>query len=165
MAIIKSKCSELKIEFPESVVDYIANNIRSSVREIEGAIKTLKSHVDLTGQMISLDDAIKNLSNLVNVTSQVTTLDSIKDRVAKEFEISVASMESALRKKEITTARSMAMLIANELIPTLSLSDIGRSFNKDHSSVLTAIRRTKARIEESQEIAAIHQKLVLSLKK
>ena len=165
LAIIKSKCSELKIEFPDSVVEYIANNIRSSVREIEGAIKTLKSHVDLTGQMISLDDAIKNLSNLVNVTSQVTTLDSIKDRVAKEFEISVASMESALRKKEITTARSMAMLIANELIPTLSLSDIGRSFNKDHSSVLTAIRRTKARIEESQEIAAIHQKLVLSLKK
>ncbi|NLK85557.1 MAG: chromosomal replication initiator protein DnaA [Aeromonadales bacterium] len=165
LAIIKRKCYELKIEFPDSVVDYIANNIRSSVREIEGAIKTLKSHVDLTGHMISYDDAVKSLSNLVNVSSQVTTLDAIKDRVAKEFEVTVASMESAQRKKTITTARSMAMVIANELIPTLSFSDIGRSFNKDHSSVLEAVKRTKHRIEENQELAAIHQKLILSLKK
>lgn len=165
LAIIQSKCSELQVQFPDSVVDYIANNIRSSVREIEGAIKTLKSHVDLTGHMISYDDAVKMLSNLVNVSSQVTTLDAIKDRVAKEFSVTVASLESAQRKKEITTARSMAMLIANELIPTLSLSDIGRSFNKDHSSVHDAIKRTRSRIDENQELAAIHQMLVLSLKK
>ncbi|MGN1281945.1 MAG: chromosomal replication initiator protein DnaA [Succinivibrio sp.] len=164
-AITLSKCRELNFELPESIVDYIANNIRSSVREIEGAIKTLKSHVDIKGQMITYDEAVKSLSNLVNVSSQVTTLDTIKERVAKEFEVSVASMESAERKKATSNARSMAMTLANDLIPNLSLNDLGRSFNKDHSSVHEAIKRTRERISNNQEIAAVYQKLTLSLKK
>lgn len=164
-AITISKCRELNFELPRSIVDYISNNIRSSVREIEGAIKTLKSHVDIKGQMITYDEAVKSLSNLVNVSSQVTTLDTIKERVAKEYEVSVASMESAERKKATSNARSMAMTLANDLIPNLSLNDLGRSFNKDHSSVHEAIKRTRERISNNQEIAAVYQKLTLSLKK
>ncbi|MGN0895129.1 MAG: helix-turn-helix domain-containing protein, partial [Succinivibrio sp.] len=102
---------------------------------------------------------------LVNVSSQVTTLDTIKERVAKEYEVSVASMESAERKKATSNARSMAMTLANDLIPNLSLNDLGRSFNKDHSSVHEAIKRTRERISNNQEIAAVYQKLTLSLKK
>ena len=57
------------------------------------------------------------------------------------------------------------MTLASDLIPNLSQSDIGRAFNKDHSSVFEAIKRTKKRMETDIEMAAIYQKLTLSLKK
>lgn len=165
-AITLRKCKELNIELEHDVVDYIANNIRSSVREIEGAIKTLKQHIEITGKQISCDDAVKLLSNLVNIERQVTSIDAIKDRVAKEYGVTVTSMESAERKKATSLARSMAMTLANDLIPNLSLNDIGRAFNKDHSSVHEAIKRTRERIsDDREEQSAIYQRLILSLKK
>ena len=164
-AIILRKCKELNFELPDSVVDYIATNIRSSVREIEGAIKTLKSHVELKGSMITYDEAVKSLSNLVNKTSNNTTVDSIKDRVAKEFEVTVESLESASRKKNISQARSFAIALAHELIPTLSSSDLGRAFNKDHSSVLAAIARVEEWKTKDKDMNSLYQKLILSLKK
>ncbi|SKA59212.1 chromosomal replication initiator protein [Succinivibrio dextrinosolvens DSM 3072] len=165
-AITLRKCKELDIQLDHDVVDYIANNIRSSVREIEGAIKTLKQHIEITGKQISCDDAVKLLSNLVNIDRQVTSIDAIKDRVAKEYGVTVSSMESAERKKATSLARSMAMTLANDLIPNLSLNDIGRAFNKDHSSVHEAIKRTREKIgDDREEQSAIYQRLILSLKK
>ncbi|MDO5352352.1 MAG: DnaA/Hda family protein [Succinatimonas sp.] len=163
-AITLKKCRELNIELPDSIMQYIANHIRSNVREIEGAIKTLNSHILAYGS-ITYDEAVKSLANLVNVSSQITTIDSIKERVSKEFEVTVTAMESAERKKAVSTARAFAMTLASDLIPNLSQSDIGRAFNKDHSSVFEAIRRTKKRMENDIEMAAIYQKLTLSLKK
>ena len=163
-AITLKKCRELNIELPDSIMQYIANHIRSNVREIEGAIKTLNSHILAYGS-ITYDEAVKSLANLVNVSSQITTIDSIKERVSKEFEVTVTAMESAERKKAVSTARAFAMTLASDLIPNLSQSDIGRAFNKDHSSVFEAIKRTKKRMETDIEMAAIYQKLTLSLKK
>lgn len=166
-AITLKKCRELNITLPESVVDYIANNIRSSVREIEGAIKTLASHLQVFGE-ITYDQAVSNLKNLVNVKSQITTLEAIKERVAKEFGLpKVEVLDSAARKKPIPTARAMAMCLASDLIPTLSLNDIGRSFNKDHSSVHEAIKKLRVKLldENEKELAVIYQNLTNSLKK
>ena len=163
-AITIKKCRELNIELPDSIMQYIANHIRSNVREIEGAIKTLNSHILAYGS-ITYDEAVKSLANLVNVASQITTVDSIKERVSKEFEVTVASMESAERKKAVSTARAFAMTLASDLIPSLSLNDIGRAFNKDHSSVHEAIKRTRNRMADDIEMAALYQKLTLSLKK
>ncbi|MGN0902009.1 MAG: chromosomal replication initiator protein DnaA [Succinivibrio sp.] len=164
-AITLRKCNEMHFELPREIVDYIAQNIRSSVREIEGAIKTLKVQVDMNNGVINYDDAVQILSNLVNVKSQLTTLDAIKQRVAEEYGVTIESMESAERKKLTSTARSIAMALASDLIPTLSLNEIARSFNKDHSSVHSAINRTRDRIKEDKELSAVYQKLTLSLKK
>lgn len=163
-AITLAKCKELNITLPTAIVDYISVNIRSSVREIVGAIKTLKSQIDFKGSMISYDEAVKTLASSVNVYSQVTSIDVIKERVAKEFEVTIPQMESASRKAPITNARAMAMKLAKELT-TLSLSDIGRSFNKDHSSVISAVKKTGEKIDNDPEQAAIYKKLTLSLKK
>lgn len=164
-AIAKRKCDECGFTLPDSVIDYIANNIRSSVRELEGAVKTLKSLVDVEQRQITFDEAVKTLSNLVNSKSQTTTLDAIKDCVAKEFGVTVQDMDSASRKKLTSTARSIAMTLGHQLIPKLSSTDIGRSFNKDHSSVHEAIKRVEQRLLEDRELADLYQKLVLSLKK
>lgn len=152
------------MELSNDIVQYIATHIRSNVREIEGAIKTLSSYKSIYNSL-TFDEAVKELQNLVNTPNQTTTIDNIKERVATEFDVKVVEMESAERKRPITNARSMAMTIAQELIPSLSLNDIGRSFNKDHSSVHEAIKRTKEKLEQDQEYNALYQKLILSLKK
>ena len=163
-AITLQKCNELGVKLSEEIINYIANHIRSNVREIEGAIKTLNTHICAYGS-ISFEEAVKNLSSMVNASNQVLTLDTIKERVAKEFEISVAAMESAERKKTVSMARSMAMALARTLIPSLSLADIGRSFNKDHSSVHEAINRVNNRMGKDADINTKYQSLYLSLKK
>ena len=164
-AITLSKCNELNLRLPDSIVDYIANNIRSSVREIEGAIKTLKTHVDLKGEMTTYDEAVKPLSNLVNIRAQTTTLEAIKERVAKECDVTVESMESSMRVKNVSRARALAMTLADELIPALSLNDIARAFNKDHSSVHSAIKKIKTLMEKDTELCETYKQLTLSLKK
>lgn len=163
-AITLNKCREFKVELSDAIVDYIATHIRSNVREIEGAIKTLNSHIESFGS-ITYEQAVKTLSNLVNVPDQMVTVEAIKERVAKEFDVTVASLESAQRKKVVSLARSLAMTLAHDLIPSLSLNDIGRAFSKDHSSVHEAIKRTRQRVESDAETAAVYQKLKLSLKR
>lgn len=121
--------------------------------------------MEVKGSMITYDEAVKSLSNLVNKTSNNTTVDSIKDRVAKEFEVTIESLESASRKKNISQARSIAIALAHELIPTLSSSDLGRAFNKDHSSVLAAINRVEEWKVKDKDMNMLYQKLILSLKK
>lgn len=163
-AITLTKCKELNVHLSDEIINYIATHIRSNVREIEGAIKTLNTHISAYGN-ISYEDAVKNLANLVNASNQVLTIDTIKERVAKEFEVSVSSMESAERKKAVSNARSMAMALARDLIPNVSYSDIGRAFNKDHSSVYEAINRIKKRISEDVDTSSKYHRLHLSLKK
>ena len=163
-AITLKKCKELNIDLPDDIVQYIATHIRSNVREIEGAIKTLNTHKQAFGTITS-DDAVKILGNLVNASNQICTIDMIKERVSKEFGVPVASMESAEKKKMVSIARATAMCLGRDLIPALSLSDIGRNFNKDHSSVHEAIKRTRTRMEEDPEYASRYRHLLLSLKK
>lgn len=164
-AITISKCEEMKINLSEDVINYIATNVRSNIRELEGAIKTLNSHKLNSEAELTVEEAKKILANLVNASNQVCTIDTIKERVSREFEVTVASMESAEKKKTVSLARSMSMALARDLIPSLSLSDIGRAFNKDHSSVHEAIKRIKNRIDQEPEIASKYNKLTLSLKK
>lgn len=162
-AIIMNKCKEIGISLNDDIVNYIASHIRSNVREIEGAIKTLFTQFSITHEL-TFEDSVRILSNLVNASNQVLSMDSIKERVAKEFEVQVAAMESAERKKTVSMARSMAMALIRELIPSASLTDIGRAFNKDHSSVYEAVSRVKGKMEADPELASKYHRLKLSLK-
>ena len=163
-AITISKCREFHVNLPENIIEYIATHIRSNVREIEGAIKTL-SAVKMTQRELSYEDAVSSLQSLINTSNQVISLDAIKDSVAKEFNVTVEDMEGISRKRPISHARSLAMALASDLIPSLSLNDIGRSFNKDHSSVHEAIKRARKRLNENQELNSTYKKLVSSLKR
>lgn len=162
-AIVINKCKEIGLTLSEDIINYVATNIRSNVREIEGALKTLYSQY-MVDKSLSYETAVDILSNLVNAPNQVVTMDTIKERVAGDFEITVASMESAARKREVSQARSIAMALIRELIPSSTFKEIGAAFNKDHTSVIEAIRRIDSRILSDKELAARYNRLKLSLK-
>ncbi len=163
-AITLAKCREFHVSLPDSVVDYIAAHIRTNVREIEGAIKTLNSYVMSYGT-ITYDQAVKSLDSIVNTLNQTLTPEQIMTRVAKEFDVTVESLSSAERKKSVSLARSIAMTLCQELIPNISLNDIGRTFMKDHSSVHEAIKRTKKKIGEDEDMHRQYERLSLSLRR
>ena len=147
-AITISKCREFHVDLACNIIEYIATHIRSNVREIEGAIKTL-SAVKMTQRELTYEDAVSALQSLINTSNQIITIDNIKENVASEFVVTIEDMEGRSRKRAISQARSIAMTLASDLIPSLSLNDIGRSFHKDHSSVHEAIKRTRKRVKDN----------------
>ncbi len=165
MAIILKKCQELNIQFSQEVIQYIANNIRTNVREIEGAIKTLNSRKDVFHGEITLEQAELALNSIVNNTNAECSIDYIKQKISAEFGVSISDMESASRKKAVSLARSMSMSLIRELLPTTSLADIGRAFNKDHSSVHEAINRINKKMNQDHELALNYKRLASILKK
>ena len=119
----------------------------------------------MTQQELTYEDAVSALQSLINTSNQIITIDNIKENVASEFVVTIEDMEGRSRKRAISQARSIAMTLASDLIPSLSLNDIGRSFHKDHSSVHEAIKRTRKRVKDNTELSAIYQKLTLTLKR
>ncbi|WP_295364824.1 DnaA/Hda family protein [uncultured Succinivibrio sp.] len=165
VAITCQKCKEQKLKLDQPVVDYIAQKIRYNVRAIEGAVKTLKTQSEVTANRITYNDAVKLLSDLVESNSRYISIETIKEHVAEEYGVTVDSIESAAKNKNVSYARSMAMTLANDLIPNLSLNDIGIAFNKGHSYVHEAIKRTRERVcDERDELSAIYERLIHSLK-
>lgn len=163
--IASAKCFETGIKLSETLIDYIANNIQTNVREIEGAVKTLNSQIANNGS-ISMREALRLLDAFIphdklnQQSIKGLTVDVIKRQVALEFSVTVADLESGSKKKIVTTARAMAMALAKQLIPGITLSDIGRVFNKDHSSVSDAIKRINKRISAEPELQSLYDHFV-----
>ncbi|SPT69180.1 Chromosomal replication initiator protein DnaA [Anaerobiospirillum thomasii] len=163
-AIIKSKCQEMNINLPDDVCDYIAKNIQSNVRDIEGAIKTLNTHIEACGSL-KIDDIARIISDQICISNQSLSMDAIKKRVSEEMDVSIEDMMSSKKVRNISLARSIAMTLIRELIPNSSLSSIGAEFHKDHSSVHEAIKKIRTKISKDADFAARYHSLELSLKK
>lgn len=163
-AIVRKKAAESGLVLEDGIIAYIAANISSNVREIEGAVKTLFIQHKINGSL-TFDDATRVLSSLVNTAPQQLSIDDIKARVAEEFEITQAVMESAARKKNISNARSLAMTLSRDLIGC-SLNEIARAFNKDHSTVHEAISRMRKKLHQKEyaDLQAVYQKLKQALR-
>lgn len=163
-AIVVRKTTELNTRFDDNVIDFIARNVKSNIRELEGAVKTLYNYQRVHNKL-DIDVAQSLLASLINASNQTTSVDDIIERVSKDFDVSAKSLSSPDRKKMVSLARSTAMYITKELLPAYSLSEIGQVFNKDHSSVHEAIKRIATKIDEDRAFSVRVQKLIVSLKK
>ena len=141
--------------------NYIATNIPSNIRELEGALNRVHYYSNITNApFISLEmtqEALKG--TLPNSQKQVITIDFIKQNVANYFHIKTSDMDSPRRDQAITRPRHIAMYLCQELLGA-SLSDIGRDFgNRDHTTVLHGCKKVQQDIIKDQNIA----KIVLSI--
>jgi chromosomal replication initiator protein len=162
----KSENKTINISLTADIALYIASNITSSVRDLEGALLKLKAFVDfskldnlnITKEIIdvALGDIIKPKTKNININD-------IQKESAKHYGITLSDLISKNRKQHIILARQMAIFIAHETT-SLSLSKIGKHFgNKDHSTVFHAIKRIKQRMEEESEIRDEYKLLKLKL--
>lgn len=141
VAILLKKAEGEKVTLGEDVAFFIAKQIQSNVRELEGALKRVVAYSRFTGQPITVDLAKEALKDLLAVQTRQISIENIQKTVADYYKIKVAEMYSKKRSRVVARPRQIAMALAKELTQ-LSLPDIGDAFGgRDHTTVLHACRR------------------------
>jgi chromosomal replication initiator protein len=162
-AILMTKAAAEKVDLPEDVAFFIAQHIRSNVRELEGALRRVMANSLFTGQPITLEFAKEALRDLLALQEKLVTIDNIQKTVAGYFQIRVGDLLSKSRSRSITRPRQMAMSLAKELT-SHSLPEIGDAFGgRDHTTVLHACRKIKELRESENRIREDYQSLLRSL--
>lgn len=141
VAILIKKAEADKIDLDENVAFFIAQQIQSNVRELEGALKRVLAYSRFNGQPISVALAKDALKDLMAVQIRQVSVENIQKTVADYYKIKVAEMYSKKRSRVVARPRQVAMALAKELTQ-LSLPDIGDAFGgRDHTTVLHACRK------------------------
>jgi chromosomal replication initiator protein len=140
VAILKKKAEVEQVNLSDDVAFLIAKNLRSNVRELEGALNRVMAYAHFHGRDISLDVAKEALRDILGATNRQISLELIQKTVADYFRIKVADMYSQKRNRAIARPRQVAMWISRELTDR-SLPEIGDAFGgRDHTTVLHACR-------------------------
>lgn len=138
IAIIKKKAEQVSIEIPDDVLTFLAENLRSNIRQIEGAIKKLSALSFLSGRSISMELARSCLSELLGGAEPVNvTVDKIFTAVFKKYSIKKEDLIGTKRTKEIAFARHVSIYLIRS-VTEMSLPNIGKIFNRDHTTILSS---------------------------
>ena len=139
VAILLKKAEEHNMELPEEVAFFIAQRLRTNVRELEGALNRVKAMQDFKGGHIDIDFVRDTLKDILALQERLVTIENIQKVVAEYYRIKVADLKSKSRARSVTRPRQVAMALAKELT-NKSLPEIGRAFERDHTTVLNACR-------------------------
>ena len=141
VAILLKKAFAEEVKLQEEVAFFIAKQIRSNVRELEGALKRVLAYSRFTGHPVSMELAKEALKDLLAVQNRQISLDNIQKTVADYYKIKVAEMYSPKRTRNVARPRQIAMALAKELTH-LSYPEIGDAFGgRDHTTVIHAYRK------------------------
>ena len=145
--ILHAKVAGLKdalgptLTVPDEVIDFLARKITANVRELEGALNRTIAYARLVGKPVTIDFTRETLADLLRAHEKKVTIDDIQRRVADYYHLKLADLLSARRAREVARPRQVAMYLAKRLTPR-SLPEIGRRFgNRDHTTVMHAVKR------------------------
>ncbi len=163
VAILMKKATQARIELAPDAAFFIAQRIRSNVRELEGALKRVIASAHFTGRPIDIDLIKESLKDLLALQDRQVSLDNIQRTAAEYYKIKVADMMSRRRSRSVARPRQVAMALAKELT-NHSLPEIGDSFGgRDHTTVLHACRKIKELRETNSDIREDYKNLLRSL--
>ncbi|MBQ7801191.1 MAG: chromosomal replication initiator protein DnaA [Oscillospiraceae bacterium] len=147
MAILKNKAKQLGLQLDDDVCNYIAINVTNNVRQIEGTVKKILAYRDLNNMPLDLPNISRAIDDMFKKEgSAVPTPSLIISQVCKFYSVDETVLRGTLKNKGTTEARQMAIYLIRKLT-NLSLPDIGKEFNRDHSTVLYAIRKVEASLK------------------
>lgn len=162
-AILMNKAALCNVELPNDVAMFIAQRLRSNVRELEGALKRVIAHSNFTGQKIDLDLVKEALRDLFALQDKLVTIDNIQRSVAEYYKIKMADMLSKRRNRSVARPRQVAMSLSKELT-NHSLPEIGDAFGgRDHTTVMHACKQVKKLRHSSIDIQEDYNNLLRSL--
>jgi chromosomal replication initiator protein len=156
VAILINKAKAESAEMPEEVAFFVAKNVRSNVRELEGALRKILAYSRFNQKEISIQLAREALRDLLSIQNRQISVENIQKTVADYYKIKVADMYSKKRPASIARPRQIAMYLAKELTQK-SLPEIGELFGgRDHTTVLHAVRKIA---QERQNVTELNQQL------
>jgi chromosomal replication initiator protein len=161
IAILRKKADMENLKVPNEVIIYIANNIQSNIRELEGALIKVIAYSSLVDKEIDADLAEKALKDLIvqNEEPREVNIDLIKDVVVDYYNLKKEDMTSKKRPQKIAFPRQIAMYLSRELTE-LSLPHIGEEFGgRDHTTVIHAYNKIEEKINEDDEFSKVINKI------
>ena len=163
VAILMGKAQQANVDLPADAAFFIAQKIRSNVRELEGALKRVIASAHFTGKPIDVELIRESLKDLLALQDRQISLDNIQRTVAEYYKIKIADLMSKRRNRSVARPRQVAMALAKELT-NHSLPEIGDSFGgRDHTTVLHACRKIKELREIDGDIREDYKNLLRSL--
>ena len=153
VAILRKKAEEKKITLPHEVALFIAERVRSNIRELEGHLNRVTAFASLTGNRLSIDLAKEALKDLLAKEDKPITATEILKVVAAHYGIKVSDLKSKSNARPIAYPRQVAMYMCKELTD-LSYPEIGKIFNnKHHSTVMYSVEKIDQLIQDDQQVA------------
>ena len=160
VAILMKKAEQSEIHLPRDAAFFIAQKIRSNVRELEGALKRVIASAHFMGRDISLELVKESLKDLLALQNKLISIENIQRMVAEYYKIKMVDMLSKRRTRSVARPRQVAMALSKELT-NHSLPEIGDSFGgRDHTTVLHACRKIKELIEIDSDIREDYKNLL-----
>ena len=156
VALLKNKALERGISLPEPVLSYVAENITSNVRQIEGVVNKIMAFQELMGEQVDIETTIRAVRDILKAKENfLPSADTIIQEVARFYELDASAVTGQSQNKEISTARNVAMYIIREMTQ-LSLAEIGQQFGgRHHSTVLNSINRVEKVMKDKPEMTEI----------
>ena len=146
IAIIKKKAEQISVDLSDDVLNFLAENLRSNIRQIEGAVKKLSAISFLKGEKITMDTAKSCLSELLGGAEPINiTVDKIFTAVFKKYGIKKEDIVGQKRNKEVAYARHISVYLIRT-ITEMSYPNIGKIFSKDHATIIASYDKIQKKI-------------------
>ncbi|MBU8897217.1 chromosomal replication initiator protein DnaA [Corallococcus sp. H22C18031201] len=155
VAILQKKAEAEGLDLPDAVAHFIAKHIQKNVRELEGALVKLSAMHSLTRQPVTEDFAAQVLKDILPA-QRVVDVEAIQREVARFYKVTIEALKEDRRHKQLAHARQVAMYLSRKLTKS-SFPEIGARFGKDHSTVISAVRKVEG-LRESDP--TVHRELV-----
>jgi chromosomal replication initiator protein len=163
IAILQKKAEQERVTLPTDVALFIAQNIRSNVRELEGALIRLVAHSSLIGAEITLPYTQQVLKNFIDSQARKVTIESIQKAVAEQFGLRLVEIKAKNNSRSIVYPRQIAMYLAKHLTEA-SLPEIGRQFGgKHHTTVLHSVDKIEGVRKDDKDLNRLLNKLTEQL--
>ena len=163
VAILQKKAESEKVTLTTDLALYIASNVRTNVRELEGALIRLMAYCSLTGAEINLVTAQQVLKNFIDSQARKITIDAIQKAVAEQFGLRPAEIKAKTNSRQIVFPRQVAMYLAKQMTEA-SLPEIGRQFGgKHHTTVMHSVEKIEEQRQSDKDLNRMLNKLTETL--
>ncbi len=164
IAIIKRKAKQCNMEISDEIAEFIAERLKSNIRQLEGVVKRINATYQLDKELPSLtmaQNAIRDVMNDVQPTP--ITIERIIEEVARTFEVTAADIKSPKRAAQISQARQVAMYVVRE-VTNLSYEEIGKEFGRDHSTAIYAVQQVERNMKNRSDFRNMVNDLIKNIK-
>ena len=150
VSILKNKADQLELEIDDDILFLIAESIKTNVRQLEGIIKKIKAFVTVDGGKINISLIQRYIRDVVSEEfKEPITVDKIVVEVSRTYNVEPDDIYSRKKSQDIAYARQISMYIVSQVM-SLSSTEIGKKFNKDHTTVLYTIEKIKNILKENE---------------
>lgn len=151
LGILEEKCQKRKLVLPYDVLDFLAKNITSNVRELEGALNRLVAHSELIGSTINMETVKIVLKDILKTHEKVVTVPDILRETANHYDLTITDLKSVRRERRLARPRQLAMYLSKQLT-VLSLPDIAGHFGRDHTTIIHAVKLIEGLLDKDVQM-------------